>query len=38
MKLKNLLLLFGLVALLATAGGCIFSPDDDDTVDRGYAA
>lgn len=28
MKLKNLLLLFSLVALLMASGGCIFSPDD----------
>jgi len=32
MKMKNLLLLFSLVALLAAAGGCIFSPDDDPEV------
>ncbi len=32
MKWKNLFLALGLAALLATAGGCIFSPEDDSDV------
>lgn len=30
MKLKNLLLLFAILALLVGSTGCIFSPDDDE--------
>jgi len=33
MKLKHLLLLFAIFTLLVGTTGCIFSPDDDETVD-----